>query len=172
MSKKKNQTNTYSKRKKKLKQKKNLKIKHFLIRFFYLNKKIKINTKEIILKLNSSMTGIKPKIKDFIIEYTSETLKITKKDTKLIKCLISPSLTINSSQIFKQVIRIINCILKQNFWMLKILLYTESYMINLKLKAKENANIPLNSSVLIKKIIESVEISELKRLPLKDSNLI
>jgi hypothetical protein len=45
-------------------------------------------------------------------------------------------------------------------------------MINLKLKAKENANIPLNSSVLIKKIIESVEISELKRLPLKDSNLI
>ena len=62
--------------------------------------------------------------------------------------------------------------IKVELLVLKILLYTESYMINLKLKAKENANIPLNSSVLIKKIIESVEISELKRLPLKDSNLI
>ena len=52
------------------------------------------------------------------------------------------------------------------------MLYTESYMINLKLKAKENANIPLRNSILIRKLIGSVEILELKRLPLKDSILI
>jgi hypothetical protein len=45
-------------------------------------------------------------------------------------------------------------------------------MINLKLKAKENANIPLRNSILIRKLIGSVEILELKRLPLKDSILI
>ena len=55
--------------------------------------------------------------------------------------------------------------------MLKILLNTESYTIKLKLKAKEYANIPTKSSILIRKLIGSAENSELKRLPLKDSIL-